>query len=113
MLPTWARRSAIGLDLTRPGENDDHECTGYYSTTETGADEVILVRQHVWSPTKFIRVAGQHGRDQRGAAFEPLLITSLEATHDALSIRGIGKALLNYPRLCRQGSRYWMRARAC
>ena len=51
---TWARRQAFGIDLTRPGIEDDHfMCAGYYSCTGTGFCDMVKPRMHVWAVIAF------------------------------------------------------------
>ena len=96
---SWARRQAFGIDLTKPGVEDNHfHCAGYYSCTETGFGEIVLPGAHVWAVLAFEYDKGIRS-DRRAPAYEPILITHIEATADGLSIHIFGVALLNWPRL--------------
>ena len=96
---TWARRMAFGIDLTKPGVEEDHFlCAGYYTCTEEGFGEFVRPRTHVYVATKLLYASGVPS-DRRAPAYEPMLVSHVEATADGLSIHLFGKALLNWPRL--------------
>ena len=96
---SWARRTAFGIDLTKPGVNQDHYvCAGYYSCTETGFADVVHPRLHVWVAQGYTYEKGVKS-DRRAPAYEPILVTHIEATADGLGILVYGRAMLNWPRL--------------
>jgi hypothetical protein len=103
---TWARRVAIGIDLTKPGQEQDHFlCAAYYSCTETGFAEIVQPGMHVWVATKYVYDANIDS-DKRAPAYEPILISHLECTADGLGIQVFGYVLLNWPRLHKYKGEY-------
>lgn len=96
---TWARRTAFGIDTSKPGVEDNHFiCAGYYSCTETGLGEIVTPCMHVFAVIKY-EYEKNVSSDRQAAAFEPMNVTHIESTVDGLSIKVFGKVLLNWPRL--------------